>query len=203
MQIKKNTFLYLIQISKNRFTLEDALSAPFYLLVEGGFLSVDIFFMLSGFFLIFVLMRQKSHNLVLYLMGIFLRILRILPSFILVMLFYFKLFIHTGQGPSWISGNQPLIELCSNMWRQILFVSNLISASESCMGWSWYLQIDFQLFLFGIILFMIYKQNRLAFFVASYLSCILSTAFVVWKTYNIQIKVFTKLEDFVPLVAYF
>ena len=71
------------------------------------------------------------------------------------------------------------------------------------MGWSWYLQIDFQLFLFGIILFMIYKQNRLAFFVASYLSCILSTAFVVWKTYNIQIKVFTKLEDFVPLVAYF
>ena len=100
-----HTFLYLIQISKNRFTLEDALSAPFYLLVEGGFLSVDIFFMLSGFFLIFVLMRQKSHNLVLYLMGIFLRILRILPSFILVMLFYFKLFIHTGQGPSWISGN--------------------------------------------------------------------------------------------------
>jgi len=42
---------------KNLANLPDIIKKPFFLIIEAGFLSVDIFFFLGGFFLAFVFLR--------------------------------------------------------------------------------------------------------------------------------------------------
>ncbi len=61
---------------------------PFFLIVLMGYVSVDIFFALGGFFLAFVVLREKQINAKLCLQGILQRALRIWPAYILAMLFY-------------------------------------------------------------------------------------------------------------------
>ena len=44
------------------------------------------------------------------------------------------------------------------MWKEILFVSNFASDGQMCLGWGWYLQVDFQLFIAGVVLLSIYNR---------------------------------------------
>jgi len=63
--------------------------------------SVDVFFMLGGFFLAFVFLRQNTNDLSIYPLGILQRALRIWPAYIITMMFYYSVFIQLGSGPSW------------------------------------------------------------------------------------------------------
>ena len=78
-------------------------------------LSVDIFFALGGFFLAFIMLRNKI-NPKLCGLGIFQRALRIWPAYILAMLFYYSLFMNLGSGLLWSRGELP-VQMCSTMWR--------------------------------------------------------------------------------------
>ena len=70
---------------------------PFFLLLLAGPLSVDVFFMLAGFFLAFIMLRQQANGLK-YLLAIHQRALRIWPAYILCMMFFYTLMLHMGSG---------------------------------------------------------------------------------------------------------
>jgi peptidoglycan/LPS O-acetylase OafA/YrhL len=99
-------------------------SHPFVLIILSGILSVDVFFALGGFFLAFIILRQKI-KVKLCLMAVLQRVLRIWPAFILAMMFYYSLAGRFGSGPFWdkLAINS---SICQSMWREILFVSNFI-----------------------------------------------------------------------------
>jgi peptidoglycan/LPS O-acetylase OafA/YrhL len=80
--------------------------------------------MLGGFFLAFIMLRNKITAKICGL-GILQRALRIWPSYILAMMFYYSLFMRLGSGMMW-SKNEEGVQACSTMWREILFMSNLI-----------------------------------------------------------------------------
>ena len=63
-------------------------------------MSVDVFFFLGGFFLAFIILRNKI-NLKICSMGILQRALRIWPAYILAMMFFSSLFMQLGHGPLW------------------------------------------------------------------------------------------------------
>ena len=47
-----------------------------------------------------------------------------------------------------------------------------------CLGWGWYLQVDFQLFILGILLLYLYSIKNVIFHVSSISFCILSSIYV-------------------------
>lgn len=66
---------------------------------------------------------------------------------------------------------------------------------NSCLGWGWYLQVDFQLFLVGVLLIYIYSKKRWASFVAAFVLIALSVAFNFVYTQYWEIKVMTDIQE--------
>ena len=167
----------------NTLNLENIILKPFFLVVETGLLAVDIFFFLGGFFLAFVFLREKVKRNITYLFAIIQRILRIWPAYILVMMIYYSFFMHMGDGPRW-QFNEPTINLCSRMWKSILFVDNLVdNGEEMCLNWGWYLQADFQIFLSCLVLLFIYnKVNKKASYVIAGVLVLCSWSFNIYYT---------------------
>ncbi len=82
------------------------------------------------------------------------------------------------------------------MWTSILFIANLVdNGREICLGWSWYLQVDFQLFVFGVFLLLLrenYKNIATAF---SSICALLTFTFVFVFTLNEKIVLWTDLSS--------
>ena len=117
-------------------------------------------------------------------MGILQRALRIWPAYILSMMFYYSLFMRTGSGPYWQKAWVDVSQ-CKTMWREIIFLSNFIENGQSlCMGWGWYLQIDFQLFAFGVLMIYIYSKKKWIFLLIASLFSIGSLIFNYVFTYT-------------------
>ncbi len=63
--------------------------------------SVDVFFMLGGFFLSYVYLKKSNNKISFVGLAALQRILRIWPAYILAMLFASSLFIQLGSGIFW------------------------------------------------------------------------------------------------------
>lgn len=120
--------------------------------------------MISGFLLAYIFLKKGQNSLIAYLVAIIQRILRIWPAFFFTITFFAFIFIHIGSGPLW--GLLDIyITRCEHTWKSLLFDGNLFDDGyHMCMGWSWYLQVDIQIFLVCILLLYIYKKNRLLFY---------------------------------------
>ena len=96
-----HTFSFSLNVGiENIADLLPVTNHPFFLVIEGGLLAVDIFLCLGGFFLAFVMLRHKITGKVCGL-GILHRVLRIWPAYILSMMLYYSLFMRAGSGPFW------------------------------------------------------------------------------------------------------
>ena len=95
-----HVFSFSINSTVNVINTPEIASHTFYLLVEAGIMAVDVFFCLGGFFLAFIMLRNKI-NLKICGLGILQRALRIWPAYILAMLFYYTLYMRLGSGPLW------------------------------------------------------------------------------------------------------
>jgi peptidoglycan/LPS O-acetylase OafA/YrhL len=168
---------------------------PYILILEAGILAVDVFFCLGGFFLAFIMLRNIITPKICGL-GILQRALRVWPAYILTMLYFYSLHMRTGSGPSW-SFQEEICLHCSNMWREIIFMSNFINtnATDMCLGWGWYLQVDFQLFVFGVFLLYLYSIKKVAMYSTITVIGILSTIFVFVYVQKNQYFVTADLSD--------
>ncbi len=149
-------------------------------------LAVDVFFFLSGFLFMHLYMKQieKRHTKTLQketaemtenlfaepltipetLVMYFRRWLRIVPVVMIVIFSAEYLLRHLPTGPL----NQTYRTLSvftdcrSNWWKQMLFIANYFDR-DGCLGWFWYLNCDFQLFVIGgAIAWLYYKLARLS-----------------------------------------
>lgn len=75
-------------------------SKPFFLLVPGALVSVDVFLALGGFFLAFAMLRYKITAKICAL-GALQRVFRVWPAFILSMLFEYSILMSVGSGILW------------------------------------------------------------------------------------------------------
>lgn len=111
-------------------------------------------------------------------------------------MFYDSLFMQTNSGINW-SKIAADVGGCRSMWREILFVSNMIDrGQEMCLGWGWYLQVDFQLFLFSLLLLYLYQRSKLFMIITAAVASLASTIYNVTYTNNIGLPLFTDLSAF-------
>lgn len=89
--------------------------------------------------------------------------------------------------------------MCQHWWRSMLFIDNFVdNGREICMNWSWYLQIDMQLFIFSAIILTLYKKRRLICVLAFIISIIASLSFTFYMNHTHNFKQAIHLDDFGP-----
>jgi peptidoglycan/LPS O-acetylase OafA/YrhL len=92
--------------------------------------------------------------------NIFHRALRILPSFLFIIMLYLAFYMHlVTSGQLW-PGEISATKNCEKIWRVFLFVNNFFG--ELCFGNGWYLYVDMQLYAFSMLILLLYKYNSTA-----------------------------------------
>ena len=123
--------------------------------VTNGFLSVDSFFYMSTFLVGYMLFQSprmcEKFN---YTKYVLLRFLRTTPTYMFVLFTWYLLLPFMGQGPLWYERQDERPSQCEKYWwANVIYINNFVPEflTQSCMGWSWYLAADFQLYLLAPI----------------------------------------------------
>ncbi|CAF3785753.1 unnamed protein product [Rotaria sordida] len=118
-------------------------------LISNGVLSVDTFFVISGFLTAIIFVREitKEKLSFRFLIRYYIhRYIRLTPTFLLVLLVSINLTAYFGRGPIYPSIQGFESEGCRQhgWWTAILYVGNLVHVDDMCLGVSWYLYNDMQ-----------------------------------------------------------
>ncbi|EDW43345.1 nose resistant to fluoxetine protein 6 [Drosophila sechellia] len=136
---------------------------PYASFILHGFFSVDSFFVLGGLLVALIPLRMMDRTkgkLNVPLMYLH-RLIRIVPLLAIAIVMYLKLMPIVADGPRFGSGYSGKVD-CENGWYwTLLFVNNY--TEEKCLGHTWYLSVDMQLFIISpIMLIALYKWGKKA-----------------------------------------
>ena len=147
-------------------------------------LCVDSFFVVSGL-LTGLLTLKKLRQLrtaknkrrvpewkfwLMYYLG---RWLRLVPTLLFMICLTIGVYPFIGQGPVYNQHASHQAEGCKeNWWGNILFINNFYpkKGTEACLGWTWYLSVDWQCAFFApILMVLFYKKPHLSMGICSIL----------------------------------
>jgi len=142
-------------------------SFPFAYL-RGAEFAVDTFFFLSGFLATWGIANQLSQRQLTtktFLMLLVGRYLRLTPTYLVVIMLYWKVLPALATGPFWHDVTALAAQQCSqdsNFVYNLLYLNNLLPKGKfsPCLGWSWYLANDFQFFLLVPIIVDVFLRGR-------------------------------------------
>lgn len=123
-------------------------------LIIAGPLSVDTFFLLSGLLTCWSLLKELDRNWLRNIPLIYLhRYLRLTPVFAALILFTVGILPEFSSGPLWNTSLKLSVDMCNRYWwSALLYVQNYVNPDHICLGHSWYLSVDMQLFLLSPLL---------------------------------------------------
>ncbi|XP_043641031.1 nose resistant to fluoxetine protein 6 [Drosophila teissieri] len=159
-------YMYLLLAPNiNAYAIVAWAQTPFSMVLQSGTTSVDTFFLLSGLLLVLTALREMDrtnghlHVPLMYLH----RLVRLTPVLALAVLIFMTLFPRLDSGPLWPQFTSST-ELCSDTWwATLLYVQNYAAPGRMCLGHSWYLAVDMQLYILSpLLLIALYKWRRKA-----------------------------------------
>ncbi|XP_031358810.1 nose resistant to fluoxetine protein 6-like [Photinus pyralis] len=148
--------------------------------------AADLFLQISGCLVAYNYLRRqlkrKEFNIPSYYIE---RYLRLTPAVLAVMLFIITWFGYIGSGPLWYQ-TKGAIEPCqTHWWSCLLYIQNYQSAM--CIPQSWYLSVDFQLYVLSpLLLVPLARWRRETIAITAGVTLIsIATAFVEAWTYKL------------------
>ncbi|KAL1459444.1 hypothetical protein WDU94_011426 [Cyamophila willieti] len=131
-----------------------------YILVH--FNIVDTFLTITGFLTFHTLYTKiKKHGITLLPSAILYRWLRLVPVYAAVIAILAIIIPNFGNGPVFkLKISREALRCQKNWWTNILFISNYVNTQQSCLIQSWYLSVDFQMFLIGLLLLYVISKNE-------------------------------------------
>jgi peptidoglycan/LPS O-acetylase OafA/YrhL len=85
----------------NVTTITKQIEGPNFLVLLASFYAVDVFFYIGGFLVAYSFLKNQMKSLMKYPLAIVHRVLRFWPSYIIAIIIYYSIMIHTGSGPLW------------------------------------------------------------------------------------------------------
>ena len=156
----------LSRITDVIYNLEDFLEyfqSPFGTILASGSASVDAFFWLTGFLIGYLILDEaaRKKGRINWSMSVVARVLRLLPNYIFVLMFVNLILGNMGHGPKW-EQVEDIIQLdCPKYWwTNLLFINNIYPwyIGNNCLGQSWYMAADMQLYLLSIPVIIFYLK---------------------------------------------
>ncbi|CAH1160159.1 unnamed protein product [Phaedon cochleariae] len=116
-----------------------------------GTLAVDTFFVIGGIVLAYTFMKMKHNGMEFKICQFYIhRYVRLTPPLAAMVLVTATLSSYFGSGPHWSSVKMVLEDACKkDWWTALLYTQNYyhVSSNSMCIGQSWYLDVDMQLFI--------------------------------------------------------
>ncbi|CAD7090161.1 unnamed protein product [Hermetia illucens] len=171
-------------------------SEYYSMLVISGPVAVDSFFLLSGILVTFHLYKEIDTRGRLTIGNIlnmyFHRYLRLFPLLAATILFAATLYKYVGDGPYWNSINSSIEAPCRVFWwSALLHLQNYVNSSAMCLGHTWYLSADTQLYILSPLILIPLKKWGKRFLpvigLLTFASCLY--IFVIMITYNFSMKI--------------
>uniref|UniRef100_A0A182JAD6 Nose resistant-to-fluoxetine protein N-terminal domain-containing protein n=1 Tax=Anopheles atroparvus TaxID=41427 RepID=A0A182JAD6_ANOAO len=168
-------------------------------LVVASTVSVDSFFLISGLLTCWSIlnMLDKRGKLNLPLMYAH-RYLRLTPALAALVLYSATLMTHSGSGPFWDSAMTLTATNCRTYWwSTLLYVQNYVNPRELCLGHSWYLSVDMQLYLLApLLIYPLWRWGRRVLLVIAALTvgsmvCVL----VLFLAYDLRLSFLAVDQD--------
>nr|CAH7737188.1 unnamed protein product [Callosobruchus chinensis] len=175
------------------------------MIVHAGVFAVDTFFCLSGLLLTYTFMKTVNKLNKFNLLSFYLhRYLRLTPALIILIFSTTTILEYLGSGPRWDMGVQYWKRPCTERWwSSLLYIQNYFDMGSMCLGHTWYLSVDTQLYLLSpIVLVPLWKYPKygLGILVAAILASFITLAIIVYQyeipALMISPLMLTKLSDF-------
>ncbi|XP_056638242.1 nose resistant to fluoxetine protein 6-like isoform X1 [Diorhabda sublineata] len=130
-----------------------------------GDLACDTFLMVGGTLVTYVFFKTNAMpilNLRVILRHYLHRYVRLTPALAGMVLVSATLLKYFGSGPRWFYIVTSFEGFCKkNWWTTLLYIQNEYNVSQMCVGHSWYLDVDMQLYFFSpLIFFMLMKYPK-------------------------------------------
>ncbi|GMT21981.1 hypothetical protein PFISCL1PPCAC_13278, partial [Pristionchus fissidentatus] len=155
--------------------------------IINAFFSVDSFFFIGGVLLTFLWFKSYQKNPRLtnspaaWVMFYVHRILRLSPPFYMIVLFYsFVLKQLIRYTP--LSLN-PMAQDDSSWWAEMTYLHNYIERDQQCLGYSWYLATDMQIFFFTPLLIIPLAYKPIFGFIVAGVIFVISSAVNIFLVY--------------------
>ncbi|XP_017128893.1 nose resistant to fluoxetine protein 6 [Drosophila elegans] len=187
--------LSLLAANINIFNAVSWVQTPYASLIVHGLFSVDSFFVLGGMLVALIplrLMDRTQGKLNVPMMYLH-RLIRIVPLLAIAIVVYMKFMPMVTDGPLFEDGYSQKSECERSWYLTLLFVNNY--TEDNCLGHSWYLAVDMQLFLISpILLIALYKWGKKAaagivVIIVLLSGCLFATMLV--KEYSLMYKKYT------------
>ncbi|GMS94078.1 hypothetical protein PENTCL1PPCAC_16253, partial [Pristionchus entomophagus] len=175
-----STYLGLIANPLDALALRKDLTSE---AIVNSFFSVDSFFFISGVLLSFLWFKMFKRNpkevnsIYGWVMFYVHRILRLSPAFY-VLVFFYTFVLRQLQRDTPLNMNELLtVDFCSSSWWvELLYLSNFVNEDLPCLGYSWYLAADMQMYLFTPLLLIPLAYNTILGLIVAAALFIFSTA---------------------------
>ncbi|XP_053612528.1 O-acyltransferase like protein-like [Plodia interpunctella] len=137
--------------------------------ITSGPITVDTFFMISGLLVVYSTAGKMTRtkfvkNVHLFYLN---RLLRLFPVLAAVILLQVSLFSRMTDGPYWQEVARHTHNCRVYWWSTLLYFQNFYNPGSMCLPHSWYLAIDFHMFLLSpLILFWVVSGRKRAAWVA-------------------------------------
>jgi len=138
-----------------------------YCILTSAYVSVDVFFYMSGFFLYFNLQKYLKHaknKIMFFFVSLFQRYIRLLP-FYFIAIFYIgyllPFLIDSGKSDTIF----PTLDGCKKYWwANVFYIQNYLNYDENsgfaCAGHTWYLADDMLYFILTTLLLLIIQKKK-------------------------------------------
>nr|XP_021324686.1 O-acyltransferase like protein [Danio rerio] len=155
---------------------------PLYVLTFSGpvYLAVDSFLVLGGLLSAKSLLgtiRRSDNTLSVGLVVnyLFKRFKRIQPLHLFIVCLVISLFSVVPRGVFWFFAEDQVLSCKKYWWSNLLLINNLLTITDICAPWTWYLSIDFQFYATTPLLIFLYRMNKCALVVVSVVLLMLSS----------------------------
>ena len=181
-----HAIMQMLGYDQNFFVVYDWLRTPLFQVMDNATPSVDTFYLLSGTVLAYSFCNayQKKGKFNIFMFYIH-RYLRLTPPMAIAIAITATIFVYFGDGPLWARTVEPQQDICQNYWwRDLLYIQNFFPLEDACLGQTWYLATDMQMFLFSplVLLPLVWKPLMGVLWLCFLTVAFLSLRLAIWGT---------------------
>ena len=181
--------IQLLTYDQNIIVALDWLRTPAFQVIDNATPSVDTFYLLSGVVLAYSFCgayeKTRKFNIFKFYLH---RYLRLTPPLAIMVAVTATIFVYFGSGPLWAKTVEPQRDVCqSDWWRNLLYIQNYSPIDEECLGQTWYLATDMQMFLFSpvVLLPLVWRPLWGALWLGFLTVAFLSLRIAMWSAKNL------------------